>query len=147
MDDIRSAQYLATVLHDLHSVWQPHPGQVGVGRALFYENKRRVFTRCGRKWGKTEMSLYVLYRWALTIPNGQFYYIAPYYNQASELIWKPGRLQNFLGNNRDVYIEDFHETDKRVVFKNKSFIKLIGSDNYEAGRGLNPDGEIGRAHV
>jgi hypothetical protein len=99
-------------------------------------------TRCGRKWGKTEMSLYVLYRWAMTTPNAQFYYIAPYYNQASELIWKPGRLQNFLGKHRDKYIEAFHETDKRVTFKNGSFIKLVGSDNYEAGRGLNPDGAV-----
>lgn len=138
----QDAQYLATVLHDLHSVWQPHPGQIAVGKSLFYDNKRRVFTRCGRKWGKTEMSIYVLYRWALTTPNGQFYYIAPYYNQASEIIWKPGRLQNFLGNNRDKYIENIHETDKRIIFKNGSFIKLVGSDNYEAGRGFNPDGAI-----
>jgi hypothetical protein len=138
----QDAQYLATVLHDLHSVWQPHPGQIGVGKALFYDHKRRVFTRCGRKWGKTEMSIYVLYRWAMTTPNGQFYYIAPYYNQASEIIWKPGRLQNFLGNNRDKYIENIHETDKRIIFKNGSFIKLVGSDNYEAGRGFNPDGAI-----
>jgi len=138
----QDAQYLATVLHDLHSVWQPHQGQIGVGHALFYQNKRRVFTRCGRKWGKTEMSLYVLHRWAMTTPNAQFYYIAPYYNQASEIIWKPGRLQNFLGCHKDKYIESIHETDKRVVFKNGSFIKLVGSDNYDAGRGFNPDGAI-----
>jgi hypothetical protein len=78
----------------------------------------------------------------MTTPNAQFYYIAPFYNQASELIWKPGRLQNFLGEHRNKYIADFHETDKRVVFKNGSFIKLVGSDNYEAGRGLNPDGAV-----
>lgn len=140
--DTQNALYLATVLSDLHSVWQPHPGQIGVGKALFYEGKRRVMTRCGRKWGKTEMSIYVLYRWALSIPNGQFYYVAPFYNQASEIIWKPGRLQSFLGEHRDKYIADIHETDKRIIFKNGSFIKLVGSDNYEAGRGFNPDGAI-----
>ena len=109
---------------------------------MFYENKRRVFARFGRKAGKTEMSLYVLYRWAMSKPNGQFYYVAPYYNQASELIWKPGRLQNFLGKFRDKYVADIHETDRRIVFKNGSFIKLLGSDNFEAGRGLNPDGAV-----
>lgn len=143
MDNIKNAQYLATVLADLHSVWTPHPGQIDVGRALFYHHKRRVFVRCGRKWGKTELSIYTLYRWALTIPNGQFYYIAPFYNQASEIIWKPGRLQNFLGVHKDKYVESVHETDKRIILKNGSFIKLVGSDNYEAGRGFNPDGAVG----
>jgi len=145
----QDAQYLATVLNDLHSIWKPHSGQIPVGRALFYENKRRVFVRCGRKWGKTEFSLYTLYRWALTRPNGQFYYIAPFYNQAAELIWKPNRIQNFLFNPelgidlRETYIADIHETDRRVLFKNGSFIKLVGADNYEAGRGFNPDGAVG----
>lgn len=142
MTDIRSAQYLATVLEDLHSVWQPHKSQIDVGRSLFYEGKRRVMVRCGRKWGKTELSIYILYRWALTSPNGQFYYIAPFYNQASEIIWKPNRLQNFLGKHRNKYIESIHETDKRIIFKNGSFIKLVGSDNYESGRGFNPDGAV-----
>jgi hypothetical protein len=143
VSDLQSAQYLATVLADLHSVWTPHPGQIDVGRALFYQGKRRVFVRCGRKWGKTEISIYTLYRWAMTIPNGQFYYIAPYYNQASEIIWKPGRLQNFLKQHKEKYIEAIHETDKRIIFRNGSFIKLVGSDNFEAGRGYNPDGAVG----
>jgi hypothetical protein len=98
--------------------------------------------RCGRKWGKTELSIYILYRWALTTPNGQFYYVAPFYNQASEIIWKPNRLQNFLGAKRNHYIDSIHETDKRIIFKNGSFIKLVGSDNYESGRGFNPDGAV-----
>ena len=138
--DQRSAQYLGTVLTDLHSVWLPHAGQVDVGRALFSDNKRRVFMRCGRKFGKSEFVIYTLYRWALTRPGGQFYYIAPFYNQAAELLWKPQRLQNFMGEHGHKYIQDIHETDRRITFKNGSFIKLVGSDNYEAGRGLNPDG-------
>jgi hypothetical protein len=76
----------------------------------------------------------------MTRPNGQFYYVAPFYNQASEIIWKPGRLQNFLGVHKSKYISDVHETDRRIIFKNGSFIKLVGSDNFEAGRGYNPDG-------
>ena len=79
----------------------------------------------------------------MTTPNGQFYYIAPYYNQAAEIIWKPGRLQNFLGDNSSKYIAAVNETDRRIVFKNGSFIKLVGADNYEAGRGFNPDGAVG----
>jgi hypothetical protein len=115
---------------------------VAVGNALFYKDKKIVFVRCGRKFGKTELAIYVLYRWAGTIPNGQFYFIAPFYNQAAELIWHPGRLKNFLGANRDKYIDSIHEQDRRIIFKNGSFIKLLGSDNFEAGRGLNPDGAV-----
>ena len=51
-DFTKSAQYIATYLNDIHSVWQPHPGQVAVGHALFYEGKTRVFARLGRKTGK-----------------------------------------------------------------------------------------------
>lgn len=140
--DVKSAQYIATYLNDLNSVWKPHSGQVPVGTALFYDKKRRVFVRCGRKWGKTEFLIYCLYRWAGTIPNGQFYYVAPFYNQAAEIIWHPGRLKNFLGPHASKYIEHIYETDRRIVFKTGSFLKLVGSDNHQAGRGFNPDGGV-----
>lgn len=141
-DQQKSAQYVATYLNDLHSVWKPHDGQVPVGQAIFYDHKRRVFVRCGRKWGKTELLAYFLYRLAGTTPNGQFYYVAPFYNQAAEIIWHPGRLKNFLGSHAHKYIQHIYETDRRIVFKNGSFIKLVGSDNHQAGRGFNPDGAV-----
>lgn len=113
-----------------------------MGKAIFYGDKKVTFVRCARKFGKTELAIYILYRWAGTTPNGQFYYIAPFYNQAAELIWHPGRLKNFLGVHKDKYIESINESDRRIIFKNGSFIKLLGSDNFEAGRGLNPDGAV-----
>lgn len=151
--DVKSAQYQATYLNDLHSVWGPrkvmpdgtvveHKGQIAVGNAIFYQKKRRVFVRWGRKGGKTEFELYTLYRWAGTTPNGQFYYVAPFYNQAAEIIWHPGRLKSFLGKHAAKYIEHIYETDRRIVFKTGSFIKLVGSDNHQAGRGFNPDGAV-----
>ena len=90
----------------------------------------------------TEFEIYTLYRWAGTTPNGQFYYVAPFYNQAAEIIWHPGRLKHFLGPHASKYIAHIYETDRRIVFRNGSFIKLVGSDNYEAGRGFNPDGGV-----
>lgn len=98
--------------------------------------------RCGRKWGKTVFSNYTLHRWALTIPNGQFYYVAPFYNQASEIIWHSGVMPNFLGPYKDKYVETIRGQEKRIIFRNGSFIKLVGSDNYEAGRGFNPNGAV-----
>lgn len=90
----------------------------------------------------TELLAYFLYRLAGTTPGGQFYYVAPFYNQAAEIIWHPGRLKNFLGKHARKYIEHIYETDRRIVFKNGSFIKLVGSDNHQAGRGFNPDGAV-----
>lgn len=138
----KSAQYIATYLEDLHSIWQPHAGQVPVGRALFHEGKTRVFLRCGRKYGKTELEIYTLYRWAGTTPGGQFYYVAPFYSQAAEIIWHPGRLKHFLGKHSHKYIDKIYEQDRRIVFKTGSFIKLVGADNHQAGRGFNPDGGV-----
>lgn len=130
---------VAMVLKDLAKVWQPHAGQKRVGFAYFVKGIKKIFVRCGRKFGKTELAIYLLYRIALTIPNSHAYYIAPTYKQAKELVWANGRMPNFLTPElKAKYIENITESDHRITFKNGSFIKIDGSDNYEAYRGINP---------
>lgn len=136
------AKYQAMVFQDIFSLWTPHAGQAQVGNALFYNNVKRLFVRCGRKFGKTELELAILYLWAASTFDCQYYYVAPYYNQASELIWHNGRLPNFLGKLTDKYVDHVYDTDKRVKMKSGSFIKLLGSDNHQAGRGINPHGVL-----
>lgn len=132
-------KYIAIVLKDLASIWTPHAGQLKVGLAYFKKGLKKIFVRCGRKFGKTEIACYILYRIALTQPNSHCYYIAPTYKQARELVWENGRLPNFLGKKlSDKYIANVKETDNRILFKNGSFIKIDGSENYEAYRGINP---------
>lgn len=135
-------KYQAQVFQDIFSLWTPHKGQQQVGNALFYQNKKRIFVRCGRKFGKTDLELAILYLWAASTFDCQYYYVAPYYNQASELIWHNGRLPNFLKQHTTKYVQHQYDSDKRIVFKTGSFIKLLGSDNYEAGRGINPHGVV-----
>lgn len=53
-------------------------------------------------------------------------------------MWENGRLTNFLKKFAGKYIEKISETDNRITFKNGSFIKIDGSENYEAYRGINP---------
>ncbi len=137
-----SLKVTGVILRDLHEVWKPHAGQIPVGKKMFYDGSRWVFIECGRKWGKTEWCTYLLYRMALLKPGGQFYYVAPFYNQAAEIIWEPRRLQDFLGPYRDKYVAKVRDSDRRIILHNGSFIKLVGSDNFEAGRGFNPDGAI-----
>jgi hypothetical protein len=96
-------------------------------------------------------------------PNSACYYISPLQKQAKELIWANNRLQLFFlpkilaetglthtGLNKQesfqVYEElkerymdgDPNNTEMRIKFKNGSFIKLDGSDQYESYRGINP---------
>jgi hypothetical protein len=129
---------LAIVLKDLASIWTPHAGQLKVGYAYFLKGLKKVFVRCGRKFGKTELACYILYRIAMSRPNQHCYYIAPTYKQARELVWENGRLPNFLGKLKGKYVENISESDNRITFRNGSFIKIDGSENYEAYRGINP---------
>lgn len=137
MDQNRIIEY-ARILQDLHANWMPHEGQVSVGKALFFEGKQFVFLRAGRKTGKSEFSIYSLYRTGMTQPNSSCYYIAPFAKQARELIWANNRIQTFLGDRSSLYIESINNSECRVKFKNGSFIKLDGADNFEAYRGINP---------
>lgn len=129
----------ATILDALHQVWTPHEGQVPIGRAIFFEGKLFIFVNSGRKFGKSELIIYSLYRKALTQPNNTGYYIAPFQKQAKELIWANNRIQTFLpAELQNRFIESINNTEMRITFTNGSFIKLDGADNYEAYRGINP---------
>jgi len=139
--DVGRVKYLAGVLQDLHSVWKPHPGQLPIGRALFIDGKKDVVLECGRKYGKTDVLCYALYRWALTNPGTFNYYFAPFKDQINDLVWKNGRMPDFFPENlKKKYIESINNTDQRIIFKNKSFIKCDGSDNYEKARGYSATG-------
>lgn len=123
----------------MHKSWKPHPVQVQIGKALFYQNYRSIFINAGRKFGKSETLCYILWRWAITHPGAQCYYIAPFLNQAKEIVWADPRLITF--GPRDWILEGSHginHTDMRLRFKNGSFIKVDGSDNFERHRGTRP---------
>jgi len=129
------------VLTDLHTVFTPHKGQIPIGKALFMDNKKRVFIECGRKFGKTEIVLYCLYRWALLYPNSYCYYIAPFKDQIKDLVWANGRLPFFLTDElMKKYKVTVNNSDFRVIFGNGSFIRCDGADNYEKGRGYSATG-------
>lgn len=133
-------RYSAQVLADL-SFWTPHEGQIGIGKSLFIDGKKEVVAECGRKEGKTEMICYCLWRWAMSNPETFNYYFAPLSNQIDDLIWKNGRLPNFLPPEiKNKYVESISQVDRRIVLKNRSFIKCDGSDNYEKARGYSATG-------
>ena len=125
----------AQILKDLHEHWQPHPAQQEILHSVFYGGKKDVYVECGRKFGKTETALYFLVRHALLYPNSANYYICPLLKQAKEVIWAKKRLQNFPPSK---YIADINNTELRVTLTNGAFIKVEGSDNEHADRGIEP---------
>lgn len=133
--------YHSQVLEDLGARFSPHAGQVPIGKALFFDGKKRVFIECGRKFGKTDIIIYCLYRWCLLYPNSWCYYIAPERDQVKDLVWENGRMPYFLNDKlMKKYKIKINNTDQRVSFGNGSFIKCDGADNFEKGRGYSATG-------
>ena len=130
-------QRIALGIKALHDRWIPHPAQIEIGRPLISGEVKELFAQCGRNFGKSELVSYLLWRYAFTFPNSENYYFAPYMKQAREILWSSRRIQDFGPSE---WIEDINNTEMRITFKNQSFIKLDGSDNVEAYRGVKPRG-------
>lgn len=130
---------LAEILEGLHSRWQPHAGQIPIGRALFYQGFLNIFVMAGKNFGKTELASYIGWRWSQEHPGSESYIIEPFSVQAKEILWASNRIQGF--GDPDL-IEDVNNSEMRLKFKNGSFIKLIGSDNEAALAGIKPRGII-----
>lgn len=128
---------IASGISELHSRWTPHPAQLEIGRALIRDNVKEIFAQCGRNFGKSELVAYLLWRWAWSFSGSENYYFAPYMKQAREILWASRRVQDFGPRE---WIRDINNTEMRITFKNGSFVKLDGSDNVEAYRGVKPRG-------
>ena len=140
------------IMEDLHGYWQPHEGQVKVGMPLIKGEVSTVFIQCGRKWGKTDFAVYMLWRHALLNPGSTCYYITPELSHGREIVWHNGRISQF-GREKDEngrivpggaepikkYIKHISNVDSRVTLKNNSTIKIVGSENWAAANGLTPD--------
>lgn len=137
MEITRSQQLTLQIIHDLHKDWTPHSGQLEVGKPLIDGKVDTVFLQCGRKWGKSDFAIYMLWRWALMNPGSACYYITPTLQQGKEIVWANNRLQTF-GDKK--YLQgDPNNSELRIRFKNGSYIKILGSENYGAANGLTAD--------
>lgn len=133
------ALQLARIIGDLNADWEPHPTQRQVLNALFLHCFELVFCENGRKWGKTEVMSYFLWRRAMTIPGSGNYYFAPEQKQAKEIVWASKRMQLF---GPQQYVDSINNTEMRITLANGAFIKCDGSDNYDAYRGIEPHSAV-----
>jgi len=123
------------IIGDLHQNWQPHSGQLEIGKKLISGDIQTLFIQCGRKWGKTEFAMYMLWRHALLNPGSACYYVTPTMTHGRKLVWTDPRLSSF----GDVkYIKKINSNEMIVYFKNGSFIQVIGSENFQGANGLRP---------
>jgi len=141
-------RYYTYVLNQLHrwnqpadKHWTPHPFQAEILVKLFSEDVKTIFVQCGRKFGKTEIIIYILWRWALFNPGSACYYFCPNADDAKEIIWDAPdqrgakRLPDF---GPPEFIKSIIKSELRVELKNGSFIKVDGSNNISAIRGYSP---------
>jgi hypothetical protein len=132
-------KYYAKVITALHENWHPHEGQTAIGRALFNDNIQYVFAECGRNFGKTDLIVYCHARFAMLNPDTENYYFSPLSKQSREIAWEPRRYLKLIP---EEWIESVNNQEMRINLKTGSFIKLDGSDNTEAYRGVKPKGLV-----
>lgn len=128
---------LASFMQELHNKWTPHPGQVPLGKALFYDGFKDIFAQCGRNFGKTEFIAYAVWRYGFEHPRSENYIFGPIQKQIKEILWASGRIQ---GLGPQEYLSNINNVEMRIIFSCGSFVKLDGSDNVDAYRGIKPKG-------
>jgi hypothetical protein len=131
----KEQQLTLQIIGDLHKDWKPHQGQLTCGKSFFKDNKTTLFIQCGRKWGKTEFAIYMLWRHALLNPGAACYYVTPEMTHGRKLVWTDPRLAQFGPKE---YIKSVNSNEMLIRFKNGSFIQILGSENYAAANGLRP---------
>ena len=116
-----------------------HSGQIEVLQDLYKHGKKIIMLPCGRKFAKTESAAYVLWKQALNHPGSACYYVTPQGSHGREIVWNNNRLQKFLGKDSKKYINQPRNQEMLIPFKNGSYIRVIGSENYGVANGLTPD--------
>lgn len=142
--DIRKAR----AIQYLQTVWTPHSGQVTAGQAIFQQGAKHIYIESGRKFGKSEFSVFVCWMHAIMHPNSEVYYQAPAVKLARELVWANQRMQTCNSYDREFIKKlgkilggeiEIYRQEMRIVLPNGSFIKVDGSDNIDSQLGLKPD--------
>lgn len=133
MSDLKQLESYARNLEILHKKFNPHPGQIAPGQALFYEGKKRIFLCLGRRFGKSTLMAYFAVRWAIMKPNSPCYIIGPFQRQAREIYLHAGNLISICPRE---LVESINLTEGRVTFKNGSFVRVLGADDPDSLRGL-----------
>jgi Terminase large subunit, T4likevirus-type, N-terminal/Terminase RNaseH-like domain len=103
-------------------------------QAICHDTHRFRVAVCGRRFGKTFMSIREMARFAAPA-NRKVCYIAPSYRQGKQTVWND--LKDRLSTHR--WIRRVNESELTVTLINNSQILLRSADNYDSMRGLGLD--------
>ena len=106
-------------------------GQVFNSRTRF-----RVLV-AGRRFGKSYLSCVELLRGAIERPGETYFYCAPSYRMAKDIVWK--LLKKLVPN---AWVKSKNETDLKLELVNGSTIELKGTENAMALRGRSLAGVV-----
>ena len=96
--------------------------------------KRFRVAICGRRFGKTYVSVREIARFA-SQPNKKVFYVAPSYRMAKQIVWDKLKYRLMDLN----WVKKTNESDLSIELVNGSKIYLRGADNYDSLRGVGLD--------
>lgn len=152
-------EYQSSIEREIHQVWTPHEGQYDIIQAFLIDWAEGCFLQCGRKLGKTELAVYLLFMFALLFEGAECYFVADEKDHARKILWNNGRLPRFLTairQNKNESFEQFKErkrigemlqnkwikkvdnVEMTVTFNNGSMIMVEGAKNFSKADGLSP---------
>lgn len=96
-----------------------------------------VVVKSGKRFGKTEMALYKLIKWACARPGGTFWYLTDTARHAEEIGWR--RLLSLLPKH---FIKTVNNNKLQVELVMGSIIKMMSADNPDYLRGVKLHGIV-----
>ncbi len=123
--------------------FKPRPYQLPILDAIENKGYKRVLAILPRRAGKDVTCWNLCIRQALRKPC-VLYYIFPTYAQAKKVIWDSitNDGQRILDYIPKEVVTSMNSQEMKIRFKNGSLLQLVGSDNYDALLGTNPQGVI-----
>lgn len=103
-------------------------------QTIFDRKGRHAVCSCGRRFGKTFLSIWEIARVARN-PGKNIFYIAPTYRQAKVIMWE--MMKEEFGRRR--WIKKINESDLVLTLKNNSKISLRSAENFDSMRGVSLD--------
>lgn len=123
--------------------FKPRSYQIPILDAIENKGYRRVLAILPRRAGKDLTAFHLCIRQCLK-KICVIYYIFPTYSQAKKVIWDSitnsgERILDFIP---DELVESKNASEMKIRFKNGSLLQLVGSDNFDALMGTNPQGVV-----
>lgn len=110
-----------------------------------HEKQREIYAngalikvvKAGKRFGKSELAIFVTIKAAGAKPGGLFWYIAPYFGHAEGIAWE--RFKSLIPAE---YVRSIHQQKLTIELVNGSRIVLKGADNQTSLRGTKLDGVV-----